>query len=274
MLSLLMKISFRYWSRHHQRLFTLALAVVVGTGALCCTALLVRSEKAAMLDTYLGYIGDYDVIFYETDRDGYDTVSEMEGVTDVGYYSELGYGAALYGKRHYKIVSYGDVKSQEMYHMNCIRGSYPESPEEIALDAETARSLGIAPYPGEEIELKLYDLEKQELCQRTFVVSGIFQIYCDSTAGNYYRYPSGMKQEYSMPVMVVSNELNSLFPGDMVTGYAQAEVFSVIEEICQLDIKCSGMDCSMKRGMAYSHILGTDISIWRMYGNNSMESII
>ena len=52
---MLAKISLKYWANHKMRLFTLMLTLVFGVSALCCTALLIRSEKHAVLENALIY---------------------------------------------------------------------------------------------------------------------------------------------------------------------------------------------------------------------------
>ena len=53
-IKMLTKISLKYWLHHKRRFFTLMLALVLGVSALCCTALLVRSEKDAVLKKNCG----------------------------------------------------------------------------------------------------------------------------------------------------------------------------------------------------------------------------
>lgn len=276
MIKVLTKVSLRYWGKHKQRLLTMALAIVMGVAALCCCALLVRSEKAAVLEEYLTYMGDYDLIFYESDMETLEKVSGVEGVTDCGYYHELGY-AVQKGGKEYKVISFGDEKSEEMYHLTCIRGDYPKDETEVALDIETARSFGIAPYPGEQVELTLYDLKKEKLCSRTFTVSGIFELYNANTVGGYRRYPDGMNIKYIMPTVVLSVDLDGLFGSSIITGYAQVEdssVTSAIREMNEDGTLWSIFDDSFKRGQAYSYVLGADMTIWNDYGDNSMGSVV
>ena len=156
----LTKVSFRYWMRHKKRLLTLALAIVMGVAALCCSALLIRSEKTAELDEKLDYYGNYDAIVYETNRETLERVSEIEEVIDVGFYYELGYATSKTSDMECKIAAYEDQKAQEMHHVSCIRGRHPVAKDEVSIDLNMAKTLGVAPYPGEQIELVLYDLER------------------------------------------------------------------------------------------------------------------
>ena len=47
---MLIKMSFQYWRHHRKRLLTFMLSLVLGVSALCCTALLIRSEKSAVYE--------------------------------------------------------------------------------------------------------------------------------------------------------------------------------------------------------------------------------
>lgn len=274
MITVLMKISFQYWKKHKRRFFTLALSIIMGTAALCCSSLLIRSEKNAVLSQQLDYCGDYDVIIYETNAEITETISNLDGVEDLGFYYELGYASLPGGNQKYKTAAYRDEKSAELYHMSCIRGNYPVNENEIALDIETAKSLGIAPYPGEQIELALYDLEKQELCSRSFMISGIFVLSNKESYGGYYRYPG---EGYVMPTVLMYAEMNQVFGSNLITTFVQVTEETAKEAIAALDIPQGSqwltMDTFWRRTDAYSYVLGTWTTLVQDYGDYSLNSI-
>ena len=60
MLKLLLKLSSEYWNKHRQRFLSFAFLVMAGSAALCSVALLIRSEKSAILEEELVLLGNYD----------------------------------------------------------------------------------------------------------------------------------------------------------------------------------------------------------------------
>lgn len=271
---LLYRISVSYWKRHKRRLFTLALTIVMGVAALCCSALLIRSEKTAVVSQTMDNVGNYDAIIYETDVTTAETISKMEGVGESGFYHELGYVTLPEGSQEYKAVAYQDTKSQELYHMSCIRGTYPETEDEIALDMQTAKALGIVPYPGEQAELKLYDLEKNALCTKTFTVSGIFTISNEEVEGGYYRYAG---KNYVMPTIVLHAGMNEIFDSDVITAYVQIDDNGVNEVLWALesqeDTPCTKVATPYGRISSYSIALGTEFTLFIDYGESSLQHI-
>lgn len=274
MITVLMKISFQYWKRHKRRLYTMATAVIMGVAALCCIALLIRSEKTVLLNQMLDYWGEYDLIVYETQMETAEDIFNTNGVTASGFYYELGYAARPDGGNEYKVAAYADIKSEEIHHASCIRGTYPENAQEVALDIETAKSLGISPYPGEQIELALYDLENQVLSNRIFKVSGIFVMSNKDSYGGYYRYPG---ENYAVPTVFVSADMNQMFQTETVTAFVQVENVGVRDAVKAFstseDRKWLVDNMSFDRTIAYSSVLGNFHYMYLDYGNLDIDSV-
>ena len=186
MLKLLLKLSSEYWNKHRQRFLSFAFLVMAGSAALCSVALLIRSEKSAILEEELVLLGNYDAIIYETNQAVYEQLLQENDNT--GCYYELGYVEAGEEPSPYKAAAYDNSVSEDLYHMTCVLGNYPENAGEIAIDLSIAKRMGIAPYPGEEITLRLYDTEKQMLAEKTYVVSGIFDAMSEESYGGWKRY--------------------------------------------------------------------------------------
>lgn len=189
MLFLLSRLSAQYWMKHKKRFLSIFFTVLIGSAALNSVALLIRSEKNAVLEEELVILGNYDIIIYETNQEVYDRLSQLESVEAIGCYYELGYGAGADDESMYKIAAYKDDISEELYHMTCIRGSYPEKADEVALDISVAKALGVAPYPGTQITLNLYDSNSQPIGEETYTISGIYEATDSEVSGGWLRYP-------------------------------------------------------------------------------------
>lgn len=199
---LFIKLSVKYWKKHKKRMFTLAMVTMIGAVALCMMALFIRSNKTFVLNQVLDERGNYDAIFYGLEEEDIGLISQHDGVSSSGYYRELGY-AGINGSSKYKVISFPDNKSVDMYHMSCTKGSYPKSENEIAMDINMAKELGIVPVPGQKIRLTLFDLEKKEQYTEEYTLSGVFEASADSFGG-FNRY-SIDTEGYDVPTICLSD---------------------------------------------------------------------
>lgn len=264
MLKLLLKLSSEYWNKHRQRFLSFAFLVMAGSAALCSVALLIRSEKSAILEEELVLLGNYDAIIYETNQAVYEQLLQENDNT--GCYYELGYVEAGEEPSPYKAAAYDNSVSEDLYHMTCVRGNYPENAGEIAIDLSIAKRMGIAPYPGEEITLQLYDTEKQMLAEKTYVVSGIFDAMSEEAYGGWKRYVYQLEtynESYDLPGVFFSKADMQVFQPEQVTVFTQvdeAEERELVEKILnmQLDpsLKSEYIVCNGGRRYAYTYILG------------------
>ena len=90
-IKMLTKLSLKYWLHHKRRLFTLMLTLVLGVSALCCTALLVRSEKQAVYEEELRLLGNYDNAAHNISLKTAERIRQEEMVEKAGLQFELGY---------------------------------------------------------------------------------------------------------------------------------------------------------------------------------------
>lgn len=276
---LLLQLSIRYWRKHKKRLLTLAAVIIMGASALCLVALFIRSEKSFILDQTLDHLGNYDAIFYELEQKDIGLISQHEKVSASGYYRELGY-AGINESSVYKVISFPDDQSIELYHMSCTKGNYPTAENEIAMDANTAKELGIAPVPGQKLQLTLFDLEKKELTAESFLLSGIFEASDAEVWGGFHRYPgttASSPESYEVPVIFVSDAKSEEFASSLVTVFFQSdgEITALAMEIAGADFsKLGGWNDTFGRHNAYSYILGVAEHFMAEYNELTIDSLL
>lgn len=272
---LFLQLSIRYWSKHKKRVLTLATVTVIGAVALCLVALFIRSEKSFVLNRELDLLGDYDAIFYELEQKDIGLISGNEKVSSSGYYRELGYAGTNESSK-YKVISFPDDKSVELYHMSCTKGSYPTSENEIAMDINTAKELGVVPVPGQKVRLTMFDLKKKEQTTEEYILSGVFEASAVDVFGGFYRYPTSM-EEYDVPTICVSDAKSREFKSPLVTVFIQTdgEIMSLANEIAETNFsRLEGWDVPSGRTYAYSYILGVADHLATEYGELSIDSLM
>lgn len=277
-IKLLSKISWKYWRCHGARFLTLALSVMLGAAALCSAALLLRSEKTLVLEERFDALGNYDIIMYEMDASVGETLAELPEVEELGCYYELGYAGVPEEETFYKTAAYADEQSQELYHLSCSRGRYPEEEHEIAVDSSTATALGIAPYPGETILLSLYDWSGQVFGEQEFLVSGIYDVVQERNQYGYKRYYWEMEDtEYEMPLIIMSPAMNDRYGSQVITAYVQTadetEGYTAIKEAVGGETPWSVMVSDTGRQRAYEYILGAGEVVSYRYGELNLQNL-
>lgn len=272
------KISAKYWRQHKKRFLTLASIIVLGTAALLSSSLLIRSEKQAVLDEELRLLGDYDIIIYDiSDNDG-KSISQNNAIKKYGKYYELGTVVSDNGTQT-NAACFDNESSQELYHMTCTRGRYPESSDEIAIDLNTAKSMGIKPYPNETVNIRLSTYQGEEKEHKKYTVSGIYELSSPSAYGGWYRYPSMMELGAAkMPGIFFHSSINAKAKSDSVTCFFQTDE-SDLNALCNDIVSVSDSiaweqtDIPGGRRFAYSYVLGITETIENKYGDSSLASI-
>ncbi len=276
-IAVLAGLSLRYWRRHWKRFLTLAFVCILSAAALGFSALYVRSEKAFTLERRLDRQGDYDAIFYGMEEQELPLITENERLSACGFYRELGYVCTDDGGQ-YKLASFSDENSERIYHMSCIRGSYPRKAGEIAIDAGIAKRMGIVPIPGEKAELALCNMDGETLGEREFVVSGIFEASSEEVVGGFYRYPqSQLSEEYFVPALFAAEEDAGLFGSTLVTAFFQTQGDSarIALQIADSGIHTLiGYDISLGRTDAQSALLGILDHISSGYGEITAAALL
>jgi len=263
MIKLLTKMSFKYWLHHKRRLFTLMLTLVLGVGALCCTALLVRSEKQAVFEEELRLLGNYDNAAHNISLKTAERIRQEETVEKAGLQFELGYVQNAGGAK-FNAAAFEDKQAQDIYHMTCTRGRYPENADEVAMDVSTAKGFGIAPYPGAKVSISLFSADGKHLADKQYTLCGVFEEKDPSSAGGWYRYPYAEK-EYDMPSVYFHISQNDIFKSELVSAFIQTDltkqtvkndlysrVLEYAEDTMIWSTNASG------RVVTYMHILGAD----------------
>lgn len=261
-----------------KRIITLAAVCVLGTAALCFSCLYIRSGKALLMEQRLTLLGNYDLVVYGIEEKDITFFSGNDAVTAYGFYRELGYAGIDDGSQ-YKIASFPDENSAQMYHMTCVEGDYPQKENEIAIDADIAKKIGIAPISGQKITLTLYDMDRQKIETREYTVSGIFQASSASVNGGFYRYPitdSEQMEGYGVPVIFVSDSEKDRFQSSLITVFLQTEsgVNTLAAQIEQVDFPKLGYYIPLGRTRVYSDILGLTDHIVSEYGELNISSLL
>ncbi len=278
-IKLLFKISFQYWRHHKKRFYMFMIALILGVSALNCAALLIRSEKQAVLDEELRLLGDYDLIVYGTDTNTATALKTDGRISDMGMYYEMGYAVSENGVRT-GAAAFCDTHSEKMYHMTCLRGEYPKSDNEIALDINTAKAMGISPYPGQAVRLELCSNAGEKLSENVFTVSGIFEASNVGVYGGWYRYPSQMEiDNWDMPGVFFSSDTHTLFQSSQVTAFMQSDAADM-QELCEDCMETADgildweqIEAPGGRRYAYTYVLGITDTIRQKYGDDSISSI-
>ena len=160
------------------RFICLIAMLIFGCFSITTTCLLVRSDKNTELENILRIQGDYDEIIYETGIGFENALSTSALVADIGVYYELGTVTNENDTFSFKAAALKDALSEDIYHMTCIRGRYPKSDDEIAIDISVANTYGIAPYPGESpVFLNALLMKHSEDGKDTPILLPIVRIY-------------------------------------------------------------------------------------------------
>ncbi|MCQ2467203.1 MAG: FtsX-like permease family protein [Clostridia bacterium] len=185
------------------RFICLIVMLIFGCFSITTTSLLIRSDKKTEIEDSLTITGDYDEIIYNTGVGLEEQLSEQDYVEKIGLYYELGSVANIDETKIFKAISFKNQLSEEIYHMTCIRGTYPREDNEIAIDVSVANAYGIAPYPGETLNLKMYDSYGDYIETREYVVSGVFRASSNEALGGWNRCPdfAFYTDSYQMPAV-------------------------------------------------------------------------
>lgn len=276
---LFFKISVKYWLHHKKRLLTFASIVILGTAALLASSLLLRSEKQAILDEELRLLGDYDIIIYGISESDSNEISTNNAINKYGRYYELGSAVFDNGSQTFA-ACFDSVSSEELYHMTCTRGNYPKNSNEIALDLNTAKSMGIKPYPNEKVNIELITNSGNIIEKKEYTVSGIYELSSPGVYGGWYRYPSMMDLgEAKMPGVFFHSSVNTMVNSNTVTGFFQtdeSDLVSLCNEIISdvESVDWAQTDTPGGRRFAYSYVLGISETIESKYGDSSLATII
>ena len=273
-IKMLIKISLKYWLHHKRRFFTLMLSLVLGVSALCCTALLVRSEKDAVLEEELRLLGDYDSVVYGASDESAEKFRAEKDVSALGVQYDLGYVQNGTNVKAYA-AAFKDKQSEDIYHMTCKRGRYPQKDNEIAMELTVAKNLGIKPYPNEKVKLRLYSTEDKLLTEKEYTICGIFEQQDNLLYGGWLRYPCTMSQDsYNMAGVYFHISQNEIFKSKNVNCYIQTEaedLYSVYLKLRTLADEPTTYEDTNGRRYAYSYVMGNIDTMFSKYDGLSLS---
>ena len=271
------------YRRQAGRLFCLLVMFILGATTITSTGYLIRSQKEYELNKTLTETGDYDVIIYDVPSNIVDEVDfNPEVFESEGSYLEAGIFSSPDCDVLFKGAIFKNHDSEQMYHMPCIRGSYPNSENEVALDISTAQALGITPYPGTQVVLGFHDPEGAIVNSKEYTVSGIFEASWDMVWCGWFRYPSDLydEGEYIMPSIFFYDGLyNSFLPGNevvMLQAEEDSEEKVLISEVNNI-VKQVGNGAQYElndfRANALASSMGILDDLEGEYGNVSYTSV-
>lgn len=253
------KISFSYWLHHKKRLLVFMVSIVLGCIALYSTGMLIRSNKQALLDIILRNIGDYEYIVHDVSREDAEKIAELEQVDDYGMYYRLGYVISGNGTRS-GAACFEDTHSEEMYHMTCEYGRYPQKDNEIAIDLRTAQNMGIYPQVGVKMSLTLYSYDDDIAENSEYTICGIYKMSDPHLGGGWRRYPTKWQEEepFEMPGIFFNSEYKNICGKCNVTQFIQSEDPGEIRSYVnnKMGISDDYHDSTLGRMFAYDQVLG------------------
>ena len=262
---LFMNISVKYWLHHKKRLLVFFAAVALGTAGICSSALLVRTEKKAVLENLRVISGEYEIKVNDADKEKIISFLDEKDGIDYGSYDELGYAKDDSGSVVH-VACFPDKKSEEMYHMTCIKGHYPQNDNEMTIDVSVAKSFGIRPETGQHLKLKYYSYDNKEMYEKEYIISGLFQASNPEAYGGWLRYPTRAEIEtVNMPGLFLYASERDRFDYKNITAFIQVnsgESRQVEELASQISselgdyVKPEQIDVFMARNMANAEILG------------------
>lgn len=247
------------------RFFCLIAMLVFGSFSITTTCLLIRSDKKTEIEDALTICGDYDVIVYETPLGCEDYLSNSNMIDSIGLYYELGSVTNNDETGFFKAVALKDSVSEDIYHLTCIRGSYPKDENEIAIDVSVAKVFGIAPYPGETISFKTFDSAGKYIGYKDYIVSGIFRLSDNDSVGGWGRAPLIYNDPdwYPMPAVFFSASVvdswnctsETIFIRSSSEGESRlvSEIRRIISESGQYS---NGIEYNERRSSGYSWYIG------------------
>ena len=263
-------------SRQSGGFICLIAMLIFGCFSITTACLLVRSDKKTEIEDTLTVTGDYDVIAYEAPIGFEDYLAKSEVIDEVGLYYELGSVTNAYETETFKAVALKDELSEEIYHLTCIRGSYPKSDNEIAIDVSVANTYGIAPYPGETMVLKSYDSSGEYLEEKEYVISGVFRLSFEEVVGGWYRAPLTSEDYswYPMPAVFFSSSNIDSWKCTKETVFFRGNsagertlVNAVYNAISDAGQGCKGIEYNQRRSSGYAYYIGLDQN--RFYGDST-----
>lgn len=171
---LYLELAISYWRFHKKRALSIIMAVLLGTAAIFCTLLLMRSLRVMELEEYLDAGGNYDLAFYVSSDKIAEEIKQDQEIEQFGVVYRLGMAQGENGKE-FPVGCMEDQKTEKMWHQTPRKGRYPKQQGEITIDAQMMKSMGYRAETGQHISLTLQDIENKTVLSKTFTVVGIIE---------------------------------------------------------------------------------------------------
>ena len=209
---------------------------MIGAFSISSCLLLIRSKKNAEFEYSLSSLGNYDALIYDTDYRAYEIFKGRPEFTAVGCYYQQGYMTAPDSDKKMFVAAFPDEISEEMYHIQCIKGRLPVNEDEIAVDRSELNNIGLSYSckPGEIVSLDIYDETGELIGNKEYTLSGYFELSATETVGGWIRYPRNTEEEYDhMPSVIASPNGK---PSQLITLFLQSDItnndlFNLIDKI-------------------------------------------
>lgn len=229
-------VSIRYWKHKKKELSVVLLSVLISAFAISSCLLLIRSKKNAEFEDSLSSLGNYDALIYDTDYRAYEIFKGRPELTAVGCYYQQGYMTAPDSDKKMFVAAFPDKISEEMYHIQCIKGRLPVNEDEIAVDRSELNNIGLSYSckPGEIVSLDVYDETGELIGNKEYTLSGYFELSATETVGGWIRYPRNTEEEYDHMPSVVACPNGK--PSQFITLFLQSDItnndlFNLIDKI-------------------------------------------
>ena len=261
------------------RFISLIIMVLLGSFTVATAGYLIRAVKKTELEDALNLTGNYEAAVYMVDIGFENELERSELIDDVGVYYELGTISDSEGIAEFRAVALKDEPSENIYHMTCLRGDYPSSPNEVAVDISVANTYGIPPYPGESIELSMYNSSGEPIGTQVFEISGIFKDSASEVSGGWYRFPCDIP--YSMPAAFFCSDDIQRWGTDKESVFIQSHASNLAtlqNEISSIQditgIHGIGIEINNKVSGGYSSYLGLDYNeVGSQYGDVTLANV-
>ena len=275
----MLRVSSKLRKTQSGRFISLIIMILLGSFTIATAGYLIRAVKKTELEDALTLTGKYEAAVYMVDIGTEDVLAQSDLIDDIGVYYELGTVSDRERYSEYRAVAYKDEQSENIYHMTCLRGDYPSNSDEVAIDLSVANTYGIPPYPGEIIELDMFNSDGDLVGSRTFKISGIFQNAASVVYGGWYRCPYDIP--YSMPAVFFCPDITQDWECNKESVFIQSHTENLVnldKDISNIldsfDIQRLGIEINTKVSSGYSSYLGLDYNeVGSEYGEVTLANV-
>lgn len=275
----MLKLSSKLKKMQSRRFVSLIVMILLGSFTIATAGYLIRAVKKTELEDAFTLTGKYEAAIYMVDVGSEIALEKSDFIDDIGVYYELGTVSDRERVAEYRAVAYKDKQSENIYHMTCLRGAYPSNSDEVAIDLSVANTYGIPPYPGEIIELDMYNSDGDLVGSRSFTISGVFKNSASMVYGGWYRCPDGIS--YSMPAVFFYSDIIQEWDCNKESLFIQSSTPNLVdlEKNISTILESSGthglgIEINTKVSSGYLSYLGLDYNeVGTEYGEVTLSNV-